>query len=220
MLRSEGLSYEETAEILGLSETSIGTLLRRAQDAFRKEYVKRYGQPNYNKDNGGWRSESRDYRLRRDGSRMPIRRSTGSCIKESPHRCHAVFGFRWPARRLLLSVSSWRCCHGRCSGRRKQRRSPPRHKESTAPLKHLPKLRRPPRPRSRRWRPPLHRAMAGSRSLKRLHRRQLRRRQKRHHKSNGQRSCLAFSPRRRNKQEATSGKTERRCSVGNARRTA
>lgn len=45
ILRSEGLSYEETAEIVGVSETSIGTLLRRAQDAFRKEYVKRYGQP-------------------------------------------------------------------------------------------------------------------------------------------------------------------------------
>ena len=45
ILRSEGLSYEETAEILGLNEASIGTLLRRAQDAFRKEYVKRYGQP-------------------------------------------------------------------------------------------------------------------------------------------------------------------------------
>ena len=45
ILRSEGLSYEETAEILGLRDTSIGTLLRRAQDAFRKEYVKRYGKP-------------------------------------------------------------------------------------------------------------------------------------------------------------------------------
>jgi RNA polymerase sigma-70 factor (ECF subfamily) len=45
VLRSEGLSYEETAEILGVSDTSIGTLLRRAQDAFRKEYIKRYGQP-------------------------------------------------------------------------------------------------------------------------------------------------------------------------------
>jgi RNA polymerase sigma-70 factor (ECF subfamily) len=47
ILRSEGLSYEETAEILGVSDTSIGTLLRRAQDAFRKEYIKRYGQPNF-----------------------------------------------------------------------------------------------------------------------------------------------------------------------------
>jgi len=45
ILRSEGLSYEEIAEVLGLNETSIGTLLRRAQVAFRKEYVKRYGQP-------------------------------------------------------------------------------------------------------------------------------------------------------------------------------
>jgi len=42
-LRSEGLSYEEIAGILQVNETSIGTLLRRAQDAFRKEYVKRYG---------------------------------------------------------------------------------------------------------------------------------------------------------------------------------
>jgi RNA polymerase sigma-70 factor, ECF subfamily len=47
ILRGEGLSYEETAEILGLNETSIGTLLRRAQQAFRKEYVKRYGQPKF-----------------------------------------------------------------------------------------------------------------------------------------------------------------------------
>jgi len=47
VLRSEGLSYEETAEILGLKETSMGTLVRRAQEAFRKEYVKRYGQPKF-----------------------------------------------------------------------------------------------------------------------------------------------------------------------------
>jgi len=47
ILRSEGLRYDEIAEILGVSETSIGTLLRRAQVAFRKEYVKRYGQPNF-----------------------------------------------------------------------------------------------------------------------------------------------------------------------------
>ena len=43
VLRSEGLSYQEVARILRLNETSVGTLLRRAQDAFRKEYVKRYG---------------------------------------------------------------------------------------------------------------------------------------------------------------------------------
>jgi RNA polymerase sigma-70 factor (ECF subfamily) len=44
VLRSEGLSYEEIAEALEVSATSIGTLLRRAQQAFRKEYVKRYGE--------------------------------------------------------------------------------------------------------------------------------------------------------------------------------
>jgi RNA polymerase sigma-70 factor (ECF subfamily) len=46
VLRSEGLSYQEIAGILRVNETSMGTLLRRAQQAFRKEYVKRYGQPN------------------------------------------------------------------------------------------------------------------------------------------------------------------------------
>lgn len=43
ILRSEGFSYQEIAGILRLNETSMGTLLRRAQDAFRKEYVNRYG---------------------------------------------------------------------------------------------------------------------------------------------------------------------------------
>jgi RNA polymerase sigma-70 factor, ECF subfamily len=43
-LRSEGLSYEELADALSLKPTSIGTMLRRAQDAFRKEYTKRYGE--------------------------------------------------------------------------------------------------------------------------------------------------------------------------------
>ncbi|HEY7189217.1 MAG TPA: sigma-70 family RNA polymerase sigma factor [Vicinamibacterales bacterium] len=42
-LRSEGLSYEELADALTLNPSSIGTMLRRAQEAFRKEYVKRYG---------------------------------------------------------------------------------------------------------------------------------------------------------------------------------
>ena len=43
-LRAEGLSYEELAEALGLKATSIGTMLRRAQEGFRKEYMKRYGE--------------------------------------------------------------------------------------------------------------------------------------------------------------------------------
>ncbi len=44
LLRSDGLSYEELATALDLNAVSIGTLLRRAQEAFRKEYVKRYGE--------------------------------------------------------------------------------------------------------------------------------------------------------------------------------
>jgi RNA polymerase sigma-70 factor (ECF subfamily) len=43
LLRSHGLSYEELAAALELNPVSIGTLLSRAQDAFRKEYIKRYG---------------------------------------------------------------------------------------------------------------------------------------------------------------------------------
>jgi len=43
VLRSHGLSYEELAASLGLNAASIGTLLTRAQHAFRKEYTKRYG---------------------------------------------------------------------------------------------------------------------------------------------------------------------------------
>jgi RNA polymerase sigma factor (sigma-70 family) len=43
VLRSHGLSYEEVAGALELNPASVGTLVSRAQDAFRKEYVKRYG---------------------------------------------------------------------------------------------------------------------------------------------------------------------------------
>jgi RNA polymerase sigma-70 factor (ECF subfamily) len=43
VLRSSGLSYEELAAALELNPASIGTFLSRAQQAFRKEYVKRYG---------------------------------------------------------------------------------------------------------------------------------------------------------------------------------
>ena len=37
-------SYEELALSLGLNPASVGTLLGRAQQAFRKEYLERYGQ--------------------------------------------------------------------------------------------------------------------------------------------------------------------------------
>ena len=44
LLLSHGLSYDELASALDLNVGSIGTLLSRAQRAFRKEYIKRYGQ--------------------------------------------------------------------------------------------------------------------------------------------------------------------------------
>jgi len=43
LLRSDGVSYQELAQILELNPVSIGTLLSRAQKTFRKEYIKRYG---------------------------------------------------------------------------------------------------------------------------------------------------------------------------------
>lgn len=45
LLRYDGASYDELASSLHLNSSSIGTLLSRAQQAFRKEYVKRYGEP-------------------------------------------------------------------------------------------------------------------------------------------------------------------------------
>ena len=43
LLRSDGLSYSEAAAALEINPASFGTLLSRAQEAFRKEYLKRYG---------------------------------------------------------------------------------------------------------------------------------------------------------------------------------
>lgn len=43
LLRSEGLSYQELADSLDIAGGYVGSLLSRAQDAFRKEYTKRYG---------------------------------------------------------------------------------------------------------------------------------------------------------------------------------
>jgi RNA polymerase sigma-70 factor (ECF subfamily) len=47
LLRGNDLSYGEVAAALDLNPSSVGTLLSRAQAAFRKEYVKQYGEPNY-----------------------------------------------------------------------------------------------------------------------------------------------------------------------------
>ena len=43
VLRSEGYKLAEIASITGVAPSSAGTLLARADLAFRKEYVKRYG---------------------------------------------------------------------------------------------------------------------------------------------------------------------------------
>jgi RNA polymerase sigma-70 factor (ECF subfamily) len=47
LLRSNGLSYEELASSMKMNPKSVGSLLSRAQDAFRKEYLKRYGEPKH-----------------------------------------------------------------------------------------------------------------------------------------------------------------------------
>lgn len=43
LLWAEDLSYAEMASAIGVQATSVGSLLRRAQDAFRKAYEVRYG---------------------------------------------------------------------------------------------------------------------------------------------------------------------------------
>lgn len=45
LLRGNGLSYEELASALDLNPKSVGSLLTRAQQMFRKDYIKRYGKP-------------------------------------------------------------------------------------------------------------------------------------------------------------------------------
>jgi RNA polymerase sigma-70 factor (ECF subfamily) len=45
LLRAEGFSYVELAATLHLNAGSVGTLLARAEEAFQKEYVHRYGTP-------------------------------------------------------------------------------------------------------------------------------------------------------------------------------
>lgn len=44
LLRSQDLSYAELAAALNMNPASLGTLLGRAQQSFRKEYIKRYGE--------------------------------------------------------------------------------------------------------------------------------------------------------------------------------
>lgn len=44
LLWAEDVSYAEMAVAIGVQASSVGSLLRRAQDAFRKEYEGRHGQ--------------------------------------------------------------------------------------------------------------------------------------------------------------------------------
>jgi RNA polymerase sigma-70 factor (ECF subfamily) len=43
LMRSDGFTYAEIAAALALNPASVGTLLARAEEAFRKEYERRYG---------------------------------------------------------------------------------------------------------------------------------------------------------------------------------
>lgn len=44
LLRNQGLSYQQLSAALSLNPASVGQMLARAQQNFRKEYVKRYGE--------------------------------------------------------------------------------------------------------------------------------------------------------------------------------
>jgi RNA polymerase sigma-70 factor, ECF subfamily len=44
LLRGSGLSYSELAAAIDVNPTSVGTLIGRAQQAFRKEYIKQFGE--------------------------------------------------------------------------------------------------------------------------------------------------------------------------------
>ena len=44
LLRHDGASYDELASSLDIHPASVGTTFSRAQQAFRKEYIRRYGE--------------------------------------------------------------------------------------------------------------------------------------------------------------------------------
>ena len=47
LLRTNDLTYQEVATTLDLNPASVGTLLSRALEAFRKEFIRRYGKERY-----------------------------------------------------------------------------------------------------------------------------------------------------------------------------
>ena len=50
LLRCNDLSYQELASTLNLNPASVGTLLRRALEAFRREFIRRYGKERYGQE--------------------------------------------------------------------------------------------------------------------------------------------------------------------------
>jgi RNA polymerase sigma-70 factor (ECF subfamily) len=50
LLRSNDFSYQELASALNINPASVGTLLSRALEAFRKEFIGRYGKERYGKE--------------------------------------------------------------------------------------------------------------------------------------------------------------------------
>lgn len=45
LLRNNDFRYDEIAALLGLNPASVGTLIARARETFRKEYLNLYGEP-------------------------------------------------------------------------------------------------------------------------------------------------------------------------------
>lgn len=44
LLRGDGFSYAELASVLGIKPSSIGAFISRAEQTFRKEFIRRYGE--------------------------------------------------------------------------------------------------------------------------------------------------------------------------------
>ena len=44
LLRSDGLAYRDLAEAVGVSASSVGTMLARAEGEFERRYRARYGE--------------------------------------------------------------------------------------------------------------------------------------------------------------------------------
>jgi RNA polymerase sigma-70 factor, ECF subfamily len=50
LLRASDFTYRELASTLNINPASVGTLLSRALEAFRREFVRRYGKERYGQE--------------------------------------------------------------------------------------------------------------------------------------------------------------------------